>query len=202
MKTKFRLILAALAALFLCSCAGQSLVVRTPLGNARIGVAGGGQGHGPNGPPQRYAENGHSGPPGVQRRLVKGNGDYYSKTHWNNSYRPQVQIQVNGRPLDASDEELKTQIENWAIEQFKASGHKSPPTNQQATAYAESIRGQGQVRVRLGNSRPDPTMVSRKRVNESEVPAESRADFQRRAIEQFNKTGKNTMITDGRFYPN
>lgn len=69
MKTKFRFILAAFAALFLVSCAGgPGLAVQTPFGTALLGGAAmEGQDYGHNGPPQQYADNGHGGPPGARR---------------------------------------------------------------------------------------------------------------------------------------
>ena len=202
MKKVIRFILAAFAAILFSSCAAGTY--GTPIGTFQMG----GQG-GPSGAfreyqesRQRFAREDREVFEGRgERRLVKGENDYYSKSTWNNDYHPNVEIQVYGRPRDASDDVLRDKIRDWAVEYHKTHD-RTPPTNEQATAKAEESRGAGQVRVRLGNSQPSPTFVSRERVMEKDIPLEDRAEFQRRAIEQFNKTGQNKPVTNGKFYNN
>lgn len=204
MKKVIRFILAAFAAILFSSCAAGTY--GTPIGTFQMG---GGQG----GPPgafreyqesrrQRFAREDREVFEGRgERRLVREENDYYSKSTWKNDYFPNVELQVYGRPLNESDNVLRDKIRDWAVEYHKTHNHTAP-TNEQATAKAEESRGVGQVRVRLGNSQPGPTLVSRERVMEKDVPLEDRAEFQRRAIEQFNKTGQNKPVTNGKFYNN
>ncbi|MES2985879.1 MAG: hypothetical protein V4686_01995 [Patescibacteria group bacterium] len=229
MKNTIRFVLAVFAAVALSACQG-TYQIPVPGGTVMIGgqqrgypqqYAEGGHG-GPPGPRREGQEYQQSRARFAQEdrevfegrgepRLVDGGGEY-SRTKWQNGinrhgFHVRATISAfNGALTMEERPALGKKLEDWAEGVYASSGKTHIPSDKEATDELRRMLRHNNVRVKLSDRLSDEfipqerTLISREKIEEKDVPRESVAELQRKAIEQFKQKGTNDMVTDGRYY--